>query len=151
MRLFPPECLVYLIAALQTIEADVGKAALGALLSSQPPPAEAIVAGFGRGDLSAMALQPYEDTLRAGTEIWYEFICLYYKLQPLFTYFIHSDEYRHQVFRLLQGEVYDRSEVPVLDAMQEYVAAVEANPAHLLHDALDPSIDLGRFATAASS
>ena len=92
------------------------------------------------GDVSAEALRPYEERLRTGTSVWYEFITLYYKLMPLFTYFIHSEKYRHQVLELLQGQVYDREEAPVLDAMREYVAAVEKSTGHLLHEALDPSI-----------
>ncbi|HSR33718.1 MAG TPA: hypothetical protein VLY63_24390, partial [Anaerolineae bacterium] len=39
----PIRFLAYLIAALQTIEANIGKGVLGALQSPQPPPAEAIL------------------------------------------------------------------------------------------------------------
>jgi LuxR family maltose regulon positive regulatory protein len=42
----PTRFLAYFVAALQTIEADVGKGALGALQSPQPPPAEAILTGL---------------------------------------------------------------------------------------------------------
>ncbi|HMF48490.1 MAG TPA: hypothetical protein VK603_07600 [Candidatus Saccharimonadales bacterium] len=44
---------------------------------------------------------------RRGTEIWYEFIRLYYKLLPAFTHFIKSKKHRIEVLRLLQGEVFD--------------------------------------------
>ena len=39
----PTRFLTYLIAALQTVEADIGKGVLSALQSPQPPPAEAIL------------------------------------------------------------------------------------------------------------
>jgi LuxR family maltose regulon positive regulatory protein len=39
----PTRFLVYFVAALQTIEADIGKGALSALQSPQPPPTEAIL------------------------------------------------------------------------------------------------------------
>jgi flavin-dependent dehydrogenase len=111
-------------------------------LASAKFASERIVEGFAEGDLSAARLRPYEERLRRGTSIWYEFICLYYKLLPLFTRFIQSETYRHQVLQLLQGEVYDRQEVPVLDALREFIAAVEKTEGHFLAPALDPSITL---------
>ncbi len=91
---------------------------------------ESIVEALKTGDVSEAALQPYERRLRAGVEIWYEFIRLYYKLLPLFTYFIQSKKHRLQVLRLLQGEVFDRTEVPVLDAMREFIAQAEKSDKH---------------------
>lgn len=84
------------------------------------------------GDFSEAALKPYEMKLRAGTEIWYEFIRLYYKLLPLFTRFIQSKEHRLEILQLLQGEVFDRSQVPVLDKMRRYIETVESMDNHLL-------------------
>lgn len=98
--------------------------------------AEQIQQAFESGNFSAAALQPYEDTLRRGVEVWYEFIRMYYKLLPLFTHFIQSPKHRLGVMRLLQGEVFDRGEVPVLKAMREYIQAVEASDSHLLKDQL---------------
>ena len=69
---------------------------------------EAIVDAFHRNDFRAAVFRPYEQRLQQGTAIWYEFIRLYYKLLPLFTHFIATKDYRLQVLRLLQGEVYDR-------------------------------------------
>lgn len=86
---------------------------------------------FATGDFSAATFWPYEDRSRKGVGIWYEFIRLYYKLLPLFTHFIQSKEHRLQVLQLLQGEVYDRNEVPVLQAMRNYVQAVEKSDNHL--------------------
>ena len=92
--------------------------------------AERIKYAFEHNDFSEAALKPYEKKLRAGTEIWYEFIRLYYKLLPLFTHFIESKQHRIEVLRLLQGEVFDRNEVPVLDAMRKYIKMVEMTPGH---------------------
>ena len=52
---------------------------------------QTIQAALESGDLSEAALKPYENTLRGGVDIWYEFIRLYYKLLPLFTLFIQSN------------------------------------------------------------
>ena len=93
-------------------------------------------------DYSASVFEPYEKRIRAGTTIWYEFIRLYYKVLPLFTYFIQHPDYRRGLFRLLQGEVYDRDEAPVLDAMRTYIKAVENSDTHVFKPQLDPSIPL---------
>jgi len=92
---------------------------------------ERIVHALDIGDVSADVLHPYEETVRSGVEVWYEFICLYYKLLHLFTYFIQSKEHRLGVLRLLQGEVYERDEVPVLDAMRGFIKTVESSDDHI--------------------
>jgi 1H-pyrrole-2-carbonyl-[peptidyl-carrier protein] chlorinase len=97
--------------------------------------AETIVGALNSGDLSEAAFKPYERTLRSGIDIWYEFIRLYYKLLPLFTLFIQS-EYRLEVLRLLQGEVFDRHDVRVLDVMRRYIAVVEQNEGHVFRGQL---------------
>ncbi len=91
---------------------------------------ERIVHAFETGDFSEASLKPYEKKLRSGTEIWYEFIRLYYKLLPAFTHFIRSKSHRIEILRLLQGEVFDRREVPVLDAMRKFIRTVETTPGH---------------------
>jgi FADH2 O2-dependent halogenase len=93
--------------------------------------AESVVQAIESGDRSEAALQPYEDRIKAGVSIWYEFIRLYYKLMHLFTYFIQSKEHRLQILQLLQGEVYDREKAPVLDAMRDIIHTVENTPGHL--------------------
>ena len=92
---------------------------------------ETIIKALESGDWSRDALTPYEDRLKAGVAIWYEFILLYYKLMHLFTYFIDSEEHRLQILQLLQGEVYDRESAPVLDAMREVIRKVEETPGHI--------------------
>jgi flavin-dependent dehydrogenase len=98
--------------------------------------AESISHGFEIDDFSQATFEPYEKRVRQGIEIWYEFIRLYYKLLPLFTYFIQIPKYRLQVFRLLQGEVFDRSEAPVLEAMRNYIEAVEKSDNHVFKNRL---------------
>jgi FADH2 O2-dependent halogenase len=93
--------------------------------------AKQIVESIASGDRSTAALKPYEDKIKAGVSIWYEFIKLYYKLMHLFTYFIDSKEHRLQILQLLQGEVYDREQAPVLDAMRDIIKTVETTPGHL--------------------
>lgn len=88
------------------------------------------------GDVSAAALAPYEEKLRSGSSVWYEFIQLYYRLLPLFTYFIQSPEYRHQILQLLQGEVFDRDSVPVLKEMRRFIEIVESKEDHLFKQQL---------------
>jgi 1H-pyrrole-2-carbonyl-[peptidyl-carrier protein] chlorinase len=104
--------------------------------------AERIVAGLREGDVSRRTFEPYEAVIRRGTDIWYEFIKLYYKVVPLFTYFIQHPRYRQGVFQLLQGEVYDRQEAPVLDAMRGYIQSIEQHEGHALRAFLDPAIPL---------
>jgi FADH2 O2-dependent halogenase len=92
---------------------------------------KSIVGALDTGDWSRQALLPYEEQVKAGVAVWYEFILLYYKLMHLFTYFIDSKEYRLQILQLLQGEVTDREAAPVLDAMRDVIQTVEETPGHL--------------------
>jgi 1H-pyrrole-2-carbonyl-[peptidyl-carrier protein] chlorinase len=103
--------------------------------------AQTVQSALEAGDWSEAALKPYEDTLRGGVDIWYEFIRLYYKLLPLFTLFIQS-EYRVEILRLLQGEVFNREDVRVLKVMRKYIDAVEKNEGHVFRGQLsDVPID----------
>ena len=71
--------------------------------------------------------------MRNGTRNWYEFISLYYRLNVLFTYFITLSDTRLDVLKLLQGDVYDEAEPPVLARMREMVTRVERNENHPWH------------------
>jgi FADH2 O2-dependent halogenase len=102
---------------------------------------QTVISALESGDWSEAALKPYENTLRGGVDIWYEFIRLYYKLLPLFTLFIQS-EYRVEILRLLQGEVFNREDVKVLNVMRRYIDAVEKNERHVFRGQLsDVPID----------
>lgn len=92
---------------------------------------EAITKALEADDVSEPMLLGFESKLKGGVAIWYEFIRLYYKLMHLFTYFIDSEKHRLQILQLLQGEVYDRDEVPVLDAMRDMIRTVEETPGHI--------------------
>lgn len=105
-------------------------------LSSAKFASEQLRAAFEKDDFSQEFLTPYEIKLRGGVNIWYEFIRLYYKLLPLFTYFIRTKKHRMQILQLLQGEVYDRDEVPVLQAMRDFIEIVEKSEHHSFKAAL---------------
>ncbi|MEM7033541.1 MAG: NAD(P)/FAD-dependent oxidoreductase [Chloroflexota bacterium] len=92
---------------------------------------ETIQHAFEIEDFSEATLQPYEEKLRGGVEIWYEFIRLYYKLMHVFTYFIQNKKHRLQVLRLLQGQVYDRRNAEVLDEMRNLIEAAENSEQHI--------------------
>ncbi len=74
--------------------------------------------------------------MKRGTSHWYEFICLYYRLNVMFTFFLNDADTRLDVLRLLQGDVYDEERPPVLQKMRDLVTAVEQNPNHVLHGLL---------------
>lgn len=98
---------------------------------------EQIVSGLAKNNVSREALYPFEEKLKQGTKIWYEFISLYYRLLPVFTLFISNKVYRDQVIQLLQGDVYNYTEVPVLQAMRDFIKTVETTKGHLLQPYLD--------------
>jgi hypothetical protein len=68
--------------------------------------------------------------MRSGVDIWREFILLYYQLPPLFFDLISRPESRSQLTRLLQGDVYDRATVPILNKMREIIKTVAASAGH---------------------
>jgi FADH2 O2-dependent halogenase len=95
-----------------------------------------IIAAAEAGDFSAERFRTYETTIRRGTKNWHEFITVYYRLNVLFTAFVRDKRYRLDVLKLLQGDVYDDDQPPVLAKMKDMVTKVEQNPDHVLHDAL---------------
>src|SRR2546427_6156400 len=99
-------------------------------LESAKRAADAIVKALGRGDLSAESFSDYEKTIRAGVAIWREFIRLYYQLPPLFLDLIDRPEARWQLTQLLQGDVYDRATVPILNQMESAIRLVAGEPSH---------------------
>ena len=65
----------------------------------------------------------------------------------LFTAFILDKRYRLDVLKLLQGDVYDEDEPPVLTEMRRVVAQVEQNPNHPWHAQLG-DLTANAFSTA---
>jgi len=92
--------------------------------------ADAIIAALRRGHVSAAGFAAYEATVRAGVDIWRDFIRLYYQLQPLFLDLLTRPEARWQLTRLLQGDVYDRAAVPILNQMEAGIRSVAGEPSH---------------------
>lgn len=96
-----------------------------------------ILKALETGCFERSSFSTFESTIRRGTKNWYEFISVYYRLNILFTYFIAKPEYRLDVIKLLQGDVYDDDEPPVLTKMREIVSSVERNKDHVWHGALN--------------
>ena len=92
-----------------------------------------IIAAAEAGDFSKSRFANFELTIRRGTNNWYEFITLYYRLNVLFTAFVNDPEHRLDVLRLLQGDVYDDDEPAVLARMRKIVTTVEQDENHGLH------------------
>ena len=92
--------------------------------------AEAIIKALACGDVSARSFADYERTIRAGVAIWREFIHLYYQLPPLFLDLITRPEARWQLTQLLQGDVYDRATVPILQQMAVEIRGIANDPSH---------------------
>jgi FADH2 O2-dependent halogenase len=106
---------------------------LSVALESARRASEAIINALAAGDVRAARFADYEKQMRGGVDVWREFILLYYRLPPLFMELIAKPETRWQLLRLLQGQVYDRQSVPVLDRMREDIEAVERDPSHPWH------------------
>ncbi len=92
-----------------------------------------ILAAADADDFSRQRFQTFETTMTRGVRNWYRFIALYYRLNVLFTAFVIDQRYRLDVLKLLQGDVYDEDEPPVLDRMRQIVKQVEDNPNHIWH------------------
>jgi FADH2 O2-dependent halogenase len=88
------------------------------------------------GQFGRDAFRTFEGTMRRGVKNWYEFICCYYRLNVLFTYFVNDPRHRLDVLKLLQGDMYDEDEPDVLVQMRAKIRQVEENPGHLWHPLL---------------
>ncbi len=86
-----------------------------------------------KGDFSKSSFENYRATMRRGTNNWYEFITVYYRLNVLFTYFLNQKKYRLAVLKLLQGDMYDEEKPAVLDEMRKTVTQVEQRESHPWH------------------
>jgi FADH2 O2-dependent halogenase len=95
-----------------------------------------VIAALQGGDLSREKFATFESTIRRGTKNWYDFITVYYRLNVLFTYFVTQPEYRLDVLKLLQGDVYDEETPDVLNKMRALVTEVEQDPDHPWHQQL---------------
>src|SRR5208282_5964365 len=89
-----------------------------------------IIRAAQNGGFSKKSFATYESTMRKGTNNWYEFISVYYRLNVLFTAFLQDPRYRIQVLKLLQGDLYDDEKPEVLNIMKKTVTEVEQNPKH---------------------
>lgn len=92
-----------------------------------------IIKALQNGNYSKESFHDYESTLKKGVNNWYRFIHMYYRLNVLFTYFVNTPEYRLDVLKFLQGDVYDEENPALLHAMEKIISQVESNPQHPLH------------------
>jgi ABC-type nitrate/sulfonate/bicarbonate transport system ATPase subunit/flavin-dependent dehydrogenase len=99
-----------------------------------------IIRALEKNDVRATAFDEYTRGLREGMEIWREFILRYYQLPPLFFDLIARPETRGQLTRLLQGDVYDRSSVPILGEMRGTIQSVAADRQHPWHPHLSEDL-----------
>src|SRR6185295_62132 len=90
-----------------------------------------VLKALATGDVTKGSFEEFETTIRRGTNNWYKFISVYYRLNVLFTYFIVDPRHRLDVLKLLQGDVYDEVEPPVLEKMRTMVRDVERNKDHI--------------------
>ncbi len=95
-----------------------------------------IIAAIRDNDFRRERFDNYYQTIRRGVKNWYKFIALYYRLNILFTAFINHKEYRTDVLKLLQGDVYDEDEPEVMVRMRKLITVVENNPSHIWHKSL---------------
>lgn len=133
MRQITGDAMVLIGDAARFVDPIFSSGVSVAMNSARLAAKDIIAAHASGGDYRAESFQGYASTLRRGVQIWYDFISMYYRLNVLFTAFIHDPAYRTDVIRMLQGDVYDTDEPGALTAMKEYVAAVEADPTHLWH------------------
>jgi len=96
-----------------------------------------VIAALEAGDFGHERFRTYETTIRRGTKNWYDFITVYYRLNVLFTYFVSNPEYRLDVIKLLQGDVYDEEAPAVLTKMRNMVSTVEQDKDHIWHAMLN--------------
>jgi len=106
-----------------------------------------VLGALESGNFGREAFSTFETTMRRGTKNWYNFISVYYRLNVLFTAFVNDPRHRLDVLKLLQGDVYDEEEPPVLTEMRQKVTEVEQNPRHVWHDLLG-DLTANAFVTA---
>jgi FADH2 O2-dependent halogenase len=88
------------------------------------------------------AFAEYAETIDRGVQIWYEWITLYYRLQALFTRFSSRPEYKADIQQLLQGEVFDKDAVKVLDRMKAALHVIESTEGHAFKPFLSDTVEV---------
>ena len=92
---------------------------------------EHILTALKEEDYSYEHFLPYEQKIKAGVRVWYDFIRLYYKLMHLFPHFTANKQYRQDLLALIQGEVYDPNASKILQEMRRVIKTVESTPNHM--------------------
>jgi ABC-type nitrate/sulfonate/bicarbonate transport system ATPase subunit/flavin-dependent dehydrogenase len=102
--------------------------------------ADAIIRAISAKDVSATAFADYEKTVRAGVDIWRDFIMLYYQLPPAFLELLAQPDARRQLTQLLQGDVYNRAAVPILEQIRARIRSIVADATHPWHAQLSQEL-----------
>jgi FADH2 O2-dependent halogenase len=100
---------------------------------------QAIEATLAGGDEDE-AFGNYNDIVDRGVSNWYEWITLYYRLQALFTRFSGRDDYKRDIQKLLQGEVFDKDAVQVLQRMKDALKVIESEADHAMRPYLNDTV-----------
>jgi ABC-type nitrate/sulfonate/bicarbonate transport system ATPase subunit/flavin-dependent dehydrogenase len=88
--------------------------------------AAAIAGALSRDDVSGAAFAGYERHLRAGLEVWREFIGLYYRLPRAFLALLADPGERELLRQVLQGDVYEGGAGPGLVRLRAEIERAEA-------------------------
>jgi len=103
--------------------------------------AKDILKALQKNSFAVEEFTEYEKIVSRGSKNWHDFITLYYRLNVMFTYFVNKPEYRIDVLKFLQGDVYDEDEPLLITTMKKFVEGIENNPKHPLHEHLQTLTD----------
>ncbi len=108
--------------------AGVSVAAESARLALEP-----IQVALRADDVRASQFAAWEQTVRAATDRWREFIAAFYRLPPLFFDMLSRDAERARLRPFLQGEVHTDSVDPLLQHIRTSIDAVASHRDHPWH------------------
>ena len=95
-----------------------------------------------KGEDEVAAFAEYNEIVDRGVQIWYEWITLYYKLQALFTRFSSKPQFKADIQQLLQGEVFDKGAVKVLDRMKAAIKTIESSDDNIFRSYVSDSVEV---------
>ena len=81
--------------------------------------AEAIVRALANDDLGEAAFLEYERKIGRGADILQDLVELFYEFRPGFIQVVSASNYRHQVMRVCEGEIYDESSFETLEQLRQ--------------------------------
>jgi len=107
---------------------------------------QSIVTALAQNNVSASALQEYETTMRAGANVWRDFVGLFYDSAPIFSRVISESEHRNLALRLCEGEVYEAAAVETLAQLRRVFDGIRLDSEHPLQRFLERgNITVGEY------